>query len=58
MGAKLHTQHVSINDQRRENKKVSDVKRSGVSRQALRQVYNSYYKDQVRALYNAVFRTH
>jgi hypothetical protein len=58
MGTKLHTQHVSINDQRRENKKVSDVKRNGSPKQAIRQVYNSYYKDQVRALYNAVFRTH
>ncbi len=54
MARKLHTHKVTINDQRRVNKEASDLSKKGVSKKTLNQVFNAYYKDQVRALYRAV----
>ena len=56
MGKGLHTHRVSINDRRRDNKKKMDVLRRGASPDDLQKVFNTFYKDQVRALYRAVLR--
>jgi len=56
MAAKLHSHKVVINDRRRENKRTSDILRKGTPKRALHQVFNAYYKDQLRALYRAVCR--
>lgn len=54
MADKLHSHKVTIGDRRRQNKKVSDVRRKGDPKKALRTVFDNYYRDQVRALYRAV----
>ena len=56
MAQKLHTHKVTINEKRRTNKKTSDLKKRGASKKALGDVFNAYYKDQVRALYRSVIR--
>ena len=45
---------ITINEKRRENKRASDVSGKVVSKKAVRNVFENYYKDQVRALYRAV----
>ena len=57
MARKLHTHKVTINDQRRANKKTTDSKKKGTSKKVISEVFNNYYKDQVRALYRAVLDT-
>ena len=54
MTGKLHSHKVTIGDRRRQNKKASDVRRKGVPKKTLQTVFDSYYRDQVRALYRAV----
>ena len=56
MGKPFHTHKVTINDRRRDNKKKSDVLNKGASPEDVQQVFNTCYKDQVRALYRAVLR--
>jgi len=51
---KLHTQKVTISKRRRDNKKTSDVMNKGTKPNALQNIFNTYYKDQVKALYRAV----
>ena len=51
---KPHDHNVTINDIRRKNKRTSDLRKKGVSKQALHQVFDTYYRDQVRALYKAI----
>ncbi|MBD3426328.1 MAG: hypothetical protein GF409_03740 [Candidatus Omnitrophica bacterium] len=53
MMKKLHTHKVTLNEKRRQNKKANDV-RSKNSKRAVEQVFNAYYRDQVRALYRVV----
>jgi hypothetical protein len=55
MAAKKFTHKVTINDRRRKSKQLSDFRKKGVFRKDLRQVFNTYYKDQVRALYQAIY---
>lgn len=54
MAAKLFTHKVTINDKRRKNKKQTDLARKKTSKDSLHQVFNLYYRDQVRALYRTV----
>jgi hypothetical protein len=54
MNEKLHSHRVSINDKRRTNKKRSDLSRKDLRSKDIQQVFNMYYRDQVRALYRAV----
>ena len=54
MTAKLFTHKVSINDKRRKNKKQTDLARKKGSKDSMHQVFNLYYRDQVRALYRTV----
>jgi len=56
MGKGFHTHKVTINDRRRDNKKKTDVLSKGVSSDEVQQVFNTCYRDQVRALYRAVLR--
>ena len=51
MAGKLHTHKVTINEKRRTNKKANDLLKKGVSKDNLQQVFDAYYRDQVRALY-------
>lgn len=54
MQAKQYDQKVNLNDLRRENKKKSDLLNRGASTCAVKQVFNTYYREQVSALYKAV----
>ncbi len=54
--SKLHSHRVTLGERRRSNKKRSDMLRKGVDKGELQQVFNTYYKDQVKALYRAIFR--
>jgi hypothetical protein len=45
---------MTINDRRRENKAKNDLMSKSVNPGDLTQVFNTYYKDQVAALYRAV----
>ncbi|MBU0683967.1 MAG: hypothetical protein ABIH85_00555 [Candidatus Omnitrophota bacterium] len=56
MAVKLYTHKVTISDKRRKNKKRVGVLKKGMSKDALSQVFNLYYRDQVRALYRTVSR--
>ena len=47
---------VTINDKRRKNKKKVDLSSKTISKDDLNQVFNSYYRNQVRALYDVVVR--
>jgi hypothetical protein len=49
-----YEQKVTISDLRRENKKKSDLLSRGVRPVAVQQVFNTYYREQVSALYKAV----
>lgn len=51
---KRYSHRVNISDKRRDNKKVSDLSNKGHDKKALQSVFNSYYRDQVRALYRAI----
>ena len=57
MKKKVHSHKVTINEKRRTNKQVSDFKSKTANKKAIKEVFNSYYKDQVRALYNAVYNS-
>lgn len=57
MGCKSFSHNVVINVRRRENKRVSDASHNrNVSRKAVRQVFDAFYKDQVKALYRAIWK--
>ena len=54
MTPKFHEHKVTLNAQRRENKKRSDIMSKGIPKQDMQKIFDSYYKDQVRALYRAI----
>lgn len=54
MRKKTYSHKVTINDKRRENKRTTDMMKRGVSRQSIRNVFDTYYRDQLKALYRAV----
>ena len=54
MTKKNYSQKVMISDKRRENKRVSDLNNKAVSKEVVTGVFETYYKNQVRALYRAV----
>ncbi|MDD5634382.1 MAG: hypothetical protein PHW46_03800 [Candidatus Omnitrophica bacterium] len=55
MTKKMFTHKVTIAEKRRTNKSTSDLfRKKDVSKRALIHVFNSYYKDQVKALYKTV----
>ncbi len=54
MTKKNYSQKVTISDRRRENKRVSDLNNKAVSKEVVTGVFETYYKNQVRALYRAV----
>lgn len=56
MGRKLHSHKVTITERRRDNKKGADIMKKDGSKGSVKDLFNSYYKDQVRALYRAVTR--
>lgn len=56
MAKKLHKHNLTINDKRRAQKRAADVMNKRAGKQSLQVVFNTFYKDQVRALYNAVSR--
>jgi lysine/ornithine N-monooxygenase len=49
-----YSHKVTLNERRRENKKTSDLNGKSVSKRDVRNVFDTYYKNQVRALYRAV----
>jgi hypothetical protein len=54
MAAKLHTHKVTLSERRRRNKRANDARSKASSKKNLEQVFNAYYKDQVRALYRVI----
>jgi len=54
MTTKLYTHKVTINDKRRNNKKQTDSLSRKTSKNSIYQVFNLYFRDQVRALYRTV----
>ena len=50
----LHSHKVTINGKRRANKQISDCKNKGFQNKEMKEVFDSYYKNQVRALYRAI----
>ena len=57
MKRKLHSHKVTISAKRRTNKQASDIKNKGIQTKAMKEVFESYYKNQVRALYKAVYHS-
>ncbi|MFH1836586.1 MAG: hypothetical protein ABH862_00545 [Candidatus Omnitrophota bacterium] len=57
MAKKVHKHNFTVNDKRREKKRTTDFMSKGSGDQLLKVVFNTVYKDQVRALYNAVSKT-
>lgn len=55
MKRKLYSHKVTINEKRRTNKQVSDLRNKNVQSKAIKEVFDTYYKNPVRALYNAVY---
>jgi hypothetical protein len=49
-----YSHKVSINERRRDNKKMADLNCKMVSKKEVSNVFETYYKNQVRALYKAV----
>jgi len=56
MGKKVNIHKVTITGRRRENKKTSDMLQKGVSKRAIKDVFDVYYKNPAKALYRAIFR--
>ena len=56
MDKKLHRHEVTINSRRRDQKKSTDMLGKDASKQDLGVVFNTVYKEQVRALYREVTR--
>ena len=55
MTGKKHVQNVTINEKRRANKRIADMNNKAVSQKVERNIFETYYRNQVRALYKAVF---
>ena len=57
MRKKQYEQNVTLNGRRRDNKKTNDaMSKSGGGRE-LQRVFNTFYRDQVRALYRVISRS-
>lgn len=56
MGRLLVEEERSITAQRRENKKITDLYEKKSLRHEANVIFNTYYKDQVAALYREIFR--
>jgi hypothetical protein len=54
MVAKLHTHKVTLSERRRRNKRANDTRSKAANKKDLEQVFNAYYKDQVRTLYRVI----
>ena len=46
---------VTLSERRLRNKKINDVRKKAVADKDITKVFNMYYRDQVKALYNAVY---
>ena len=54
MTPKLHNHKVSLNQRRRDKKMTHDTLKKSIASSDVKQMFDAYYKDQVRALYRAV----
>ena len=55
MAEKFYSHQVNLNQKRRTRKSSNDLINKGQNpKRSLNEVFNTYYKDQVRALYRAV----
>ena len=50
----MYDHRVTISEKRRNNKRKNDLVSKGSSKKDAQQIFDLYYKDQVRALYRAV----
>jgi len=55
MQEKIHSHRVMLNDQRRDNKKATDAF-AEARQSAMVNVFNMYYRDQVKELYKMIAR--
>ncbi len=56
MQERIHSHRVMLNDRRRDNKKATDAFGKGASKGAMVNVFNMYYRDQVKELYKMISR--
>ncbi|MFH1798943.1 MAG: hypothetical protein ABH844_06410 [Candidatus Omnitrophota bacterium] len=54
MVEKLHTHKVVLGDRHGANKRTSGMRKHGTSKGPLREIFDTYYRNQVRALYRVV----
>jgi len=54
MSLELKKGKKGINDQRRDNKKRTDLLKKGVHKQEVKTVFNTVYRDQVASLYREI----
>lgn len=57
MRKKRYEQNVTLNDRRRDKKRTNDAMSKSGGARGLQHVFNTLYKDQVRALYRVVSRS-
>ena len=49
-----HSHKVTINEKRRENKRTADMSGKPVFKKIEKNIFETYYRNQIRALYRAV----
>lgn len=54
MSKKQYKHNVSINDKRRDRKRTADFMSKDAGKESLQVVFNTLYRDQVRALYRTI----
>ncbi|MDD4956122.1 MAG: hypothetical protein PHH49_00415 [Candidatus Omnitrophica bacterium] len=57
MPGKLHMHKVTLSERKREKKRTEDGMRRAVPKEAIKHAFDSYYRDQVRALYKRVINS-
>lgn len=54
MVKKLHTHNVTIGGKRKVSKQTADISKKSMPKKDVQNVFDTYYRDQVRALYRAI----
>ncbi|MFC1570543.1 hypothetical protein ACFL4E_02045 [Candidatus Omnitrophota bacterium] len=54
MKPKFHSHRVSLTERRRDKKRATDTIKNSNDGKDVKQMFDTYYRDQVRALYRAV----
>ena len=57
MPKKQYKHNVSLNDKRRDRKRTADFMSKDAGKESLQVVFNTLYRDQVRALYRTISKS-